>query len=291
MLKAICLFLCCIKLLNAKPYDVSDQVKVWLDIQKQFYECSREIEQDLQKKTKENSDFFKLQYQMAAIYFANKRYSHGFGTAIIPKLSDMRYYLRNKIFLELKTKEIVPLFKERNIEYQQNNFSSIIEKKMKNLIHLNALNDLQYRIFEQKADDLMAGESCENINLSFEELLSVVTDDRGIYNNFLSLSYPVAGAFKAEKHKLVFYPALCSLVLSPQSGKVIFVGKCNGKKTICITNNSCVCILIGFTKGLVETGQKIHKNESIAIFETLEKKLEMLVYQGINPVNTSRYIQ
>lgn len=267
---------------------IKEQAETWINIQKQFYECSQNLEQKIAEKNKENSIFFDLQYQLAAIYFSNKRYNTGFGTSVFPSVASIRDFLKKKFFIQLKTKQILPLYQSKALEYQKHNLYLKIEKEMKNLTELHALNDLIYSLFEQYiSQNKLPKKINEETNLPIEKIVKNFCEEKIKNEKFnFNIIHPLVCEYKARENKIVYYPGLKSLIISPKSGKIKFLGNFENKLMICISENNQTCIIIGKIKPLVSLGDQVNQKQPIGIFENCEENFELQIYhncQAIDP--------
>ena len=159
---------------------VRENALKWFAIQKQIFSCTKELHADMEQQKKENIEFFRLQYQLAAIYHAQKRYKLGFGAAMLPTTEAVREYLRKKTFLQIKTKEIIPIYHSIVTDYQAKAIGNQLHKKVKNLQQLEALNILHEKLFEEALHNnskysLVAIDDTKNVIHGLKLLKSIVS--------------------------------------------------------------------------------------------------------------------
>lgn len=246
----------------------------WFGIQKQILFCTKELHADMEQQKKENTDFFRLQHQLVAIYHTQKRYKLGFGAAMLPATEAIREYLRKKTFLQIKTKEIIPIYRSMVTGYNAKAIGNQLHKKAKKLQQLESLNMLHEKLFEEALQN--------NSKLSLAVIDSKKTSDSWVevaktntvnkletaYEG-LSWSYPVAGDC-IIKNKVVLWQSLSkSIVMAPVSGEVTFIGLVSGKTCICIKQKEGACLIAGVNKVCVAVGESVTKKDPLGVFDSL----------------------
>jgi hypothetical protein len=277
---------------------IREQALKWFDIQKQLVIYSNELKASLKEKNKEDLEFFKLQHQIAAIYQAQKRYRLGFGTAILPTTNAVREYLRKKTFLQLKTKEIIPLYRAAANSHQLKCSSANMEKKIKQFHQLEALNSLHVKLFEEILQN--SGKSLRQIDLSNKRDSVAIEKSKKLVSaskiksldGDLDWVSPVAGESEV-KNKIISWRQLLdkSIVIAPGSGLVTFIGEFEGKNAVCISKSSGEYILVGISKVFVAVGDCVKQKDPIGIYETdtSEDLLELRLYKDGEQLEPKSY--
>lgn len=296
MLRILCIFLVydCL----AVPVAIREQALKWFDIQKQFVSCSHELKISLKEQNKENLEFFKLQHQIAAIYQAQKRYKLGFGTAILPTTNAVREYLRKKTFLQLKTKEIIPIYRAVANSYQLKCTNAHVEKKIKQLKQFEALNILHAKLFEEslqnnskqllKFDKSKRVDSIAAVSKKFLKSIKLKASDQD-----WNWSNPVAGTFEIRNNAVFWHSSLDkNIVLAPTGGVVTFVGEFESNTAIVISNHAYDYVLMGADKVLVTVGEFIKHKDPIGTYEakTSEELLQLRLYKDYVQLDPSPYL-
>ena len=130
-----------------------EQAQKWQNVQQQLAILSIEYNRIKKNRDLDNQEFFNIQQQLGAIYLAQKRYRLGFGTALLPSKNAVINYVRKKTFLNLKTDQLLPIYKRYVKDYQKKYGSGEFDRLQKKVKHLEALNLLHMKLFEQQESE------------------------------------------------------------------------------------------------------------------------------------------
>lgn len=264
----------CILLLFFQACTFSSEVVVqavtWHGIQTQLMLKRLQCAQLISKKTADNKEFFNLQQQLVAIYLAQKRYQLGFGTAFIPSEKVVQNYVRKKTFLDLKTKELLPLYKKKVLEYQKLYTTGELERIQKNLKELEALNLLHVELFSQ----LNIGYDKKSWVDLFEisEIFSIKDCVRSLQvssftkksNRLLSWITPVAGIVDNHNQQ-VWQPLEGAVVLCPDDGVIAAVHRFEKVFVVFIKQRHFTYVINGFNRCCVKVGDKLKQGEPLGV--------------------------
>jgi hypothetical protein len=248
--------------------EVIEQAQKWHNIQQQLVALYSQYHKISDNRLRDNQEFFNIQQQLGAIYFAQKRYQLGFGTALLPSTKAVHNYVRKKTFLTLKTKELMPLYKQYVLEYQKKYASGEFDRVQKFIKQLEALNVLHIKLFEQleqehgnrhwvdisKIDDISSIESC---------IKKLPVDSIGKKSNhLLNWITPVAG-IQESSSKMLWKPLAGALVLSPDVGIVTSIGRLNGAIVVFIKQHHFTYVITGLNRCCVSIGDKLKQGEPL----------------------------
>jgi hypothetical protein len=246
--------------------DVVTQALTWQGVQRELLMQRLELKKLISQKNKDNKEFFNLQQQLVAIYLAQKRYKLGFGTAFMPTEKAMHSYVHKKTFLDLKTKELLPLYKKLVIDYQKKYTTGEIENIKKNINQQEALNLLHTDLFNQSNPDstkefskIVTITSIENfiksmpvalINKKNNELLSWITPVAGIRDNDnLQCWQPIDGA----------------VVLCPDNGTVAAIHSFKNAFIIFIKQGHFTYVVNGLNSCCVKVGDILKQGHPLGM--------------------------
>lgn len=258
--------------------EVIDQAQKWHNIQQQLAIHYGQYYQMKHNKYLDNQDFFSIQQQLGAIYLAQKRYQLGFGTALLPSERAVRNYVRKKTFLNLKTKELVPLYKRYVQEYQKKYTSGEFERIQKLVKQLEALNVLHIKLFEQLEQeygkkhwiDIEKASEIKSIQQSVKNLPVSSTGKK--LRHLLNWITPVAG-LREDFSKAIWKPLAGAIVLSPDAGVVALIGRLNGSLAVFIKQDHFTYVIAGLNKCCVGIGDKLKQGEPIGFCHNQEPNL------------------
>jgi hypothetical protein len=246
------------------------QALTWQGVQQQLITQRIDCEQLIAKKTTDNKEFFNLQQQLGAIYLAQKRYQLGFGTAFMPSEKAVHNYVRKKTFLDLKTKELLPLYKKKVLEYQKRYTTGELERIHKNLKKLEALNLLHIKLFDQL--------NIEPAKKSWMEL-STIIEIKSLEDhlktlplgaipkksaNLLSWIPPVAGT-SDNQNLHICQPIEGAVVLCPDDGVVAAINRFENTFVVFIKQYRFTYAVKGFAHCCVKVGDKLKQGEPLGI--------------------------
>lgn len=248
--------------------EVIEQAQKWHNIQQQIVALYSQYHKISDNRLRDNQEFFNIQQQLGAIYLAQKRYQLGFGTALLPSTKTVHNYVRKKTFLALKTKELMPLYKQYVSEYQKKYASGEFDRIQKLIKQLEALNVLHVKLFEQleqehgntrwidisKIDDISSIESCikklpiGSIGKTSNHLLNWIT--------------PVAGVQESSP-KMLWKPLAGAIALSPDAGVVMSIGRLNDAIVVFIKQHHFTYVITGLSRCCVSIGDKLRQGEPL----------------------------
>ncbi len=255
---------------QAYPCEAIDQALTWHIVQGQLMVQRLECTRLLAQKANDNKEFFNLQQQLVAIYLAQKRYQLGFGTAFMPTTKAVHNYVRKKTFLDLKTKELLPLYKKKVLEYQKRYTTGELERIQKNIIRLEALNLLHIKLFDQ-----FNIESAKKAWVDFAKILEIKSVEGCLKilpvgigakksTHLLSWITPVAGI--RDKDKLqAWQPLEGAVVLCPDDGVVAAINRFENAFVVFIKQHHFTYVVKGFNRCCVKVGDKLKQNEPLGM--------------------------
>lgn len=248
--------------------EIFDQAQKWHNIQQQLAILYSQYHKINSNRLRDNQEFFNIQQQLGAIYLAQKRYQLGFGTALLPSTKAVHNYVRKKTFLTLKTKELMPLYKQYVQEYQKKYTCGEFERIQKFIKQLEALNVLHIKLFEQ------LGQEHKNIHWvdisKIEEIHSIEAYIKKLpvggmgkkSSHLLNWITPVAGIQEASSKKL-WKPLAGALVLSPDTGTVTSIGRLEDAIVVFIKQHHFTYIVTGLNRCCVNIGDKLRQGEPL----------------------------
>lgn len=253
---------------------VREHALKWFEIQKQILCCTKELHADMEQQKKENVEFFRLQHQLAAIYHTQKRYKLGFGAAMLPTTEAVREYLRKKTFLQIKTKEIIPIYRSMVAGYNTRSISNQLHKKTKNLQQLEALNMLHEKLFEEALQNnsklILAVIDDKKTSNSWHEVTKTNTVNKlQTFSDGLSWDDLAAGDHVIRNKAVLWQPLAKAIVLAPISGEITFIGRVAGKTCVCIKQKDGACLISGINKVCVNVGDIVIKKDPLGVFDSL----------------------
>ncbi len=279
------------------PSDIIVQSLTWQGIQKQLMVQRLEYTQLLSKKAVDNKEFFNLQQQLGAIYLAQKRYSLGFGTAFMPSAQSVRNYVHKKTFLDLKTKELLPLYKKKVLEYQKRYATGELERIQKNIKKLEALNLLHLKLFDHFCANTAKKTWIDSSEIteikSIENCLKALPLGKTLKksSNLLSWITPVAGIIDNQSPQ-IWQPIEGAVVLCPDNGSVAAIHYFENALVVFIKQHHFTYVVKGFSRCCVKVGEKIKQGEPLGMC-ALEnpQKVEVQLWRDDIILNPEPYHQ
>ncbi len=268
-------------------FSVREHALKWFEIQKQIMFCTKELHAYMEQQKKDNTDFFRLQHQLVAIYHTQKRYKLGFGAAMLPATQSIREYLRKKTFLQIKTQEIIPIYRSMVADYKSKAIGSHLHKKAKNLQQLQALNVLNEKLFEELLQNNSMRSLVEiDFNQKSDSWLAVAklnhsTKLQNVHEG-LSWIHPVIGDCLRKNKVILWNPLSKAIVMAPVSGEITFIGLVLGKTCICIKQKEGACLIAGINKVCVAVGEHVTTKDPLGVFDSLatDDHLELRLFKG-----------
>jgi hypothetical protein len=254
----------------AHAAEIVAQALTWQGVQQQLIAQRIDCDQLIAKKTADNKEFFNLQQQLGAIYLAQKRYQLGFGTAFMPSEKAVHNYVRKKTFLDLKTKELLPLYKKKVLEYQKRYTTGELERIQKNLKKLEALNLLHIKLFDQLNIEHAKKSWVEFATLveipSLEGCLKTLPFGTTIKKsvNLLSWISPVAG-ISDNQNLHICQPIEGAVVLCPDDGVVAAINRFENTFVVFIKQRRFTYAVKGFSRCCVKVGDKLKQGEPLGM--------------------------
>ena len=252
------------------PSDIVVQSLTWQNIQKQLMMQRLECDQLLSKKAIDNKEFFNLQQQLGAIYLAQKRYSLGFGTAFMPSAQSVRNYVHKKTFLDLKTKELLPLYKKKVLEYQKRYATGELERIQKSIKKLEALNLLHLKLFDHFCADIAKKTRIDSAEIteikSIESCLKALPLGKTLKKsaNLLSWITPVAG-INDNQSPQIWQPIEGAIVLCPDNGTIAAIHYFEKDLVVFIKQHHFTYVIKGFSRCCVKVGEKVKQGEPLGM--------------------------
>lgn len=248
--------------------ELFDQAQKWHNIQQQLATLYNEYQKINSNRLLDNQEFFNIQQQLGAIYLAQKRYQLGFGTALLPSTKAVHNYVRKKTFLTLKTRELMPLYKQYVLDYQKKYACGEFERIQKFIKQLEALNVLHLKLFEQLEQEHKNIHWVDNSKI--DEISSIEAHikklpEGGIgkkTNHLLNWITPVAG-IQETPSKMTWKPLAGALVLSPDVGTVTSIGRLEGAIVVFIKQHHFTYIVAGLNRCCVNIGDKLRQGEPL----------------------------
>ncbi len=277
--------------------DIVVQSLTWQGIQKQLIIQRLEYAQLLSKKVADNKEFFNLQQQLGAIYLAQKRYSLGFGTAFMPSAQSVRNYVHKKTFLDLKTKELLPLYKKKVLEYQKRYTTGELERIQKNIKKLEALNLLHLKLFDHFCADI-----AKKTWIDFSEITEIKSIENCVKAlplvgtskksaNLLSWITPVAGISDNQSLQ-TWQPIEGAIVLCPDNGLIAAIHYFENDLVVFIKQHHFTYVVKGFSRCCVKVGEKVKQGGPLGMC-ALEnpQKIELQLWRDDIVLNPEPYHQ
>lgn len=255
--------------------EVIEQAQKWHNIQQQLVTLYTQFYKISDNRLRDNQEFFNIQQQLGAIYLAQKRYQLGFGTALLPSTKTVHNYVRKKTFLALKTKELMPLYKQYVLEYQKKYASGEFDRIQKFIKQLEALNVLHVKLFEQLGQehgnihwiDISKIDDISSIEASIKKLPVGSIGKQS--NHLLNWITPVAG-IQENSSKMSWKPLPGALVLSPDIGIVMSVGRLNGAIVVFIKQHHFTYVIKGLNRCCVRVGDKLKQGEPLGFCDSVD---------------------
>ena len=265
------LLVCLLSFSQAYASEAIDQALTWHGVQKQLMVNRLEFKRLLAQKNNDNKEFFNLQQQLVAIYLAQKRYQLGFGTAFMPTERAMHNYVRKKTFLDLKTKELLPLYKKKVLKYQKRYATGEFERIQKNIKRLEALNLLHIKLFDQFNID-----TAKKSWVDFAKTLKIKSVEDCIINlpvgaidkkstNLLSWITPVAGIIRDKDNLQAWQPLEGAIILCPDDGMVAAINCFENAFVVFIKQRHFTYVVKGFNHCCVKVGDKLKQGEPLGM--------------------------
>lgn len=267
MLNIVVLFFC-FSGLHAETYnEIREQAQKWYQIQQQlafFYNQCTRLHND---KLHSNQEFFNIQQQLGAIYFAQKRYQLGFGTALLPTERAVHNYVRKKTFLTLKTKELIPLYQKYVRDYQKKYGNVEFEKNQKLIKELESLNFMYAKLFEelkqnQKIKHWTDKSKIAEISSIRDFIRKFPTLKINKSNNLLNWITPVAG-IRDLSTKTTWIPLEGGIILCPDSGTVAAINHFEGSIAVFIRQAHFTYVITGINQCCVDKGDKLKQGDPL----------------------------
>ncbi len=248
--------------------ELFDQAQKWHNIQQQLAMLYSQYHKINGNRLLDNQEFFNIQQQLGAIYLAQKRYQLGFGTALLPSTKAVHNYVRKKTFLTLKTKELMPLYKQYVLEYQKKYGRGEFERIQKSIKQLEALNVLHVKLFEQLQQEYknirwVDSSKMDDISSIEAHIKKLPIGEVGKKSShLLNWITPVAG-IQETSSKMLWKPLAGSLVLSPDAGAVTSIGRLEGAIVVFIKQHHFTYIITGLNRCCVNIGDKLRQGEPL----------------------------
>ena len=248
--------------------EVIDQAQKWQHIQQQLVVLYGQYHKINSNRLRDNQDFFNIQQQLGAIYLAQKRYQLGFGTALLPSTKAVHNYVRKKTFLSLKTKELLPLYKQYVLEYQKKYASGEFDRIQKFIKQLEALNVLHVKLFEQLEKGYGGAHWVDMSNIDNISSIEVCIKKLPVggmgkkSNHLLNWITPVAGTQETSS-KMLWKPLAGAIVLCPDVGTVTSIGGLEGAIVVFIKQHHFTYVVTGLRRCCVNVGDKLKQGEPL----------------------------
>lgn len=245
--------------------EIKIQAQNWHYIQQQlayFYEQYAHLQTDKQKN---NQEFFNIQQQLGALYFAQKRYHAGYGTALFPSECAVHNYVRKKTFITLKLKELLPLYKNHALEYQKK--YAPLEK----FDHQKQIEELEERhsFYLKKFKEIKAKHKISTEIKAIEKVSSIHAwvKKQPFHkiqksSRFLNWITPVAG-IKPSSSQATWSPLENAVILCPDIGVVTAIGELSHSIAICIKQNHFTYVISGISQCCVNKGDTLKQGDLI----------------------------
>lgn len=264
MLNIIIFFSCFFTLHSEVHTEINEQAQKWYQIQQQLVTLYNQYARLNNDKLNSNQEFFNVQQQLGAIYFAQKRYQLGFGTALLPSEMAVHNYVRKKTFITLKTRELIPLYKKYAQEYQKKYANIEFEKNQKLIKELEALNILHLKLFEQlkqtqKLKYWTNKPKVEDIS-SIQDWIKQLPTRNTNSNYLLNWITPVAG-IKESPSKTVWSPLESAVILCPDAGIVTAIGRLESSIVVFIKQSHFTYVITGINQCCVNKGDKLKQGD------------------------------
>lgn len=268
MLKSI-VFIFCLSALYCEVHKkVIEQALEWHSIQQDLNDAYIKYNEIQGNRDQDDQEFFSIQQQLAAIYLAQKRYQLGFGTAMMPSKNALHNYVRKKTFLNLKTKELLPLYKNHLIAYQKKYGSEKFILLQKNITRLEELNLKHTKVFKELEERFNIDERKSKKPIvevtSIETVLSGIAATKKINraNKNLSWINPVAG-IKVNTNEAVWKPLAGAIVVCPDQGTVVAIAKLKESYAVFVMQDDFVYVLNGIKSCCVREGDKLEQGSPV----------------------------
>lgn len=248
--------------------EVIDQAMKWQTIQRQLLIQQIRYNQLQSHKEADNKEFFNIQQQLGAIFLAQKRYRLGFGTAMLPSKTAMHNYVRKKTFLNLKSKELFPLYKKYVEQYQKKYANGEFERLNKNLKQLEALNSLHLKLFQQLNQQYSSKKQLDETKINDIESIGAhvkVLAAEKIYrqtNHQLNWISPVAG-IQESSSEFIWKPIARGIILCPDRGTVKSIVRYKQAYVIFIKQDHFTYVVTGANTCSVNVGDKVKQGEPL----------------------------
>lgn len=264
MLSIIFFFACFFTLHGGVNNEVYEQAQKLYQVQQQLVAAYDQYARLNNYKLHSNQEFFNIQQQLGAIYFAQKRYQLGFGTALLPSERAVHNYVRKKTFLFLKTRELIPLYKKYAHEYQKKYANVGFEKAQKRIKQLEELNTFHLKLFEQfkktqKIKYWTEKPKMEKI-FSVYDCIKKLPVRNSKSTHLLNWITPVAG-IKESASKTVWAPLEGAVILCPDAGIVAAAPLLGGAIAIFIKQNHFTYVVTGIHQCCVEKGNTLKQGD------------------------------
>lgn len=273
--------------------EVVNQSLTWQSVQRQLLSCKTEYNKFASQKSIEDKEFFNLQQQLAAVYLAQKRYRLGFGTAFLPSEKSLCNYIHKKTFLNLKIKELLPLYKQKALEYKQRYTTSDFDRIQKDLKKFEALNLLHIKLFEQYCG---ATKKSLLTPLDFKEIKTI---EDGLKSSpftpgkkptdLVDWITPVAGK-EDKQNPQKWLPLEGAVVLAPDSGVVSGIYNFENDLIIFIKKHHFTYAIKGLSKCCVKANDKLMQGEPIGVCHSENPSaIELQLWKNEIILNPSPY--
>lgn len=274
MLKFVIFFLVLFSLQGKINDDVKMRAQNWYNIQQKLVHFYNQHSQIHHEKTPNDQEFFNIQQQLAALYFAQKRYHLGFGTALLPSECAVHNFVRKQTFLTLKLKELIPSYKKHANEYQKKYGKLETLNNQKQIISLEELNHLHLKFFNElkKTQKILITTTTEvilSINKWIKKQPIKIIDKPNILPNWI----PPAAGIKLSPSQTVWIPIENAVVLCPDIGIVTAIGIFNDSVAVFIKQNHFTYIITGITQCCIAEGSRLKQGDIIGFCSTKNPKL------------------
>ena len=144
----------------------------------------------------------------------------------MPSEKSVLNYIHKKTFLDLKAKELLPLYKQKVLEYQKRYTTSDFERIKKDLKKFESLNLLHVKLFDQycvtSKKSLVTSSDVTEINSIAKCIKSLLLSDTGKKpTDLLSWINPVAG--ESYDKNQIWLPLEGAVVLCPDNSVVVAI--------------------------------------------------------------------
>lgn len=263
MLRFSLIFIIVFSLYSNINGDINIRAQNWYYIQQQLVNLHEQYTLFHNDKIKGNQEFFNIQQQLAALYFSQKRYLLGFGTALLPSECAVHNYVRKKTFLALKLKELTPLYKKYADEYQKKYATLDISNNQKKIKKLEKLNELylksfdKFKIINKIPMDITIIERISSIqNWVKKQPLYTIKKS----HHLLSWITPVAG-IRQSPDQSIWSPLENAVVLCPDFGIVTTIGILDDSLVVFIKQNHFTYVITGVSQCCVRKGDVLKQGD------------------------------